>query len=205
MTVTAMNEADDNQKMKELRRPTLCVIDENGLEVTEPEIDDYDDGIRRINLSEPTSPDTADMLSIVQNYLQPVNSNTTIIDHINSVENGSLNNSCTKFSLKDHNANVTPNVTSCEDSDLSELKATTARLKLSTRRQSYVTWKDQYVDTKNSVMPTIEDNNNVNRTLPDGKSDVSDDGFTEDRKNKINESLEWLRNELVSVKNTSAF
>ena len=190
MTVTAMSEADDNQKMKELRRPTLCVIDENGLEVTEPEIEKFDDGIRRISLSESTSPDTADRLSFVQNFLPPVKSNTTII---NSVENGSLN-SCTKFSVKDHNANVT----SCEDNDLSELKATTARLKLSTRRQSYVTWKDQYLDTKKSVIPIIEDNH-VNKTLIDNKVDVHDDGFTEDRKNRINESLEWLRNELVSV------
>lgn len=195
MTVIAMNEADDNLKMKELRRPTLCVIDENGIEVTEPEIEDFDEGIRQISLSEPTSPDTADRLSFVQNFLAPVKSNTATI---NCVENGSLN-AITKFSVKDHNANVTSNVTSCENNDLSELKATTARLKLSTRRQSYVTWKDQYLDTKKSVKPIVEDNH-VNKTLIGDKVDVRDDGFTEDRKNRINESLEWLRNELLEMR-----
>lgn len=195
MTVIAMNEADDNLKMKELRRPTLCVIDENGIEVTEPEIEDFDEGIRQISLSEPTSPDTADRLSFVQNFLAPVKSNTATI---NCVENGSLN-AITKFSVKDHNANVTSNVTSCENNDLSELKATTARLKLSTRRQSYVTWKDQYLDTKKSVKPIVEDNH-VNKTLIGDKIDVRDDGFTEDRKNRINESLEWLRNELLEMR-----
>ena len=188
-----MNEADDNIKMKELRRPTLCVIDENGIEVTEPEIEEFTDESRRTSLSESVRPDTADRLSFVQNYLPPVKSNATI----NSVENGSLV-PCTKFSVKDHNANVTSNVTSCEDNDLSELKATATRLKLSTRRQSYITWKDQYVDTKTSVKPILEDNI-VNKTLNDDTIDVSDDGFTEDRKNRINESLEWLRNELVSL------
>ena len=179
-----MNEADDNLKMKDFTRPILCVIDENGVEVTESEISGFSDEHekRKTSLTNVLHPDLSDRLSFVQTHVSPVN----------SFENGSPL-LCRKAPVRDYNANVT----SSEETDLSELKATAARLKLSTRRQSYITWRDQYVEKKNSVKPNLE-KIVTDKTVTENGTDKDGDKFTEDRKNRINEALEWLRNELVS-------
>lgn len=191
MTIIAMTEAEDNHKMKDFTRPTLCVIDENGIEVTEAEISRINDENenRRQSLSEASHSDTADRLSFVQSHKAPVNKvgNGPVI-------NGSLVSS-NKYSMRDHNANVT----SSEETDLSQLKATATRLKLSTRRQSYTTWRDQYVEKTNSVKPKLGENV-INENVSDNEIHETDDGFTEDRKNRINEALEWLRNELQEMR-----
>lgn len=188
MTIFEMSEADDNTKMKDFTRPTLCVIDENGIEVPESDFNDENES-RRKSLSDISQPDNADRLSFLQNQINPV---------IN-VENGPVVDgspvSCTKIPVRDHNANVT----SSEDTDLSQLKATATRLKLSTRRPSYVTWKSKYVDKAYSLKPNLGENV-IDEHITDNENDEDDDGFTEDRKNRINEALEWLRNELQEMR-----
>lgn len=72
-------------------------------------------------------------------------------------------------------------------SDFWRLKETTEKLHLSTRRPSTMLWKQQYMDGPG--LPTVEYNQNG--------GDITDENLTTDRKQRIDEALEWLRNELV--------
>lgn len=156
----------DREKMREYRRPTLCVIDENGFEVAKD--------------SEITGLSGSD------------------VDNNGSEIIASLDN----FSSHDCNANVTKVESTNllyphkdKDLDLSELKATAARLKLTTRRQSTVAWQQKHLNaSRDPVIPKFDVD-----TLNDNK----DDTFTDERKQRINEALAWLRTELVrqNVKN----
>lgn len=147
--------------MREFRRPTLCVIDENGVEITQ----------------------TTDFESLTGSDITDSGSGCKI--------------SVNDFSVCDHNANVTkvenghflsPNVE--KDLDLCELKAMTARLKLTTRRQSTIAWQQEHLDdTRAPVIPKFD---------PSKLQHKVDDAFTEERKHRINEALAWLRSELVS-------
>ena len=150
------SDKDYKEKMRDFRRPTLCVIDENSCEIP------------------------IDFTSDVPRTL-----------HYTESEKDSLEN----LALRDHNDNVTDksNELLVPDRDLIELKAATARLNLSTRRKSTVAWQQEHL----SSVKTIQKPDLSNRTL-DSVSD-KDDGFTEERKNRINEALAWLRSELVSV------
>ena len=174
---------------KDLTRPTLCVIDENGIQITEDEIEILGDENhnRKTSLTDVFHPDLSDRLSFVQNHIASIDNSRTRSPTLRR-----------KIPVRDHNSNVT----SCEDTDLgetdlSELKATATRLNLRTRRQSYVTWKDQYIDHKSSVKPSLG-KLNTDQTVTENGTNKPDDEFTEERKNRINEALGWLRNELVS-------
>lgn len=77
------------------------------------------------------------------------------------------------------------------DSDLSRLKLTATRLRLGTRRASYVEWREQYLERPRR------------RPKPDLRTDFDlngndSDKLTDERKERINDALEWLRSELVS-------
>ena len=74
------------------------------------------------------------------------------------------------------------------ETDLAHLKVTANRLRLATRRSSIVEWKEQYLERPRR------------RSKPDLKVDFDHNGndvLTEDRKNKINEALLWIKDELV--------
>ena len=72
-------------------------------------------------------------------------------------------------------------------SDLVKLKAMTARLNLTTRRQSYITWKEEYLDKPllAKYMPQMRNNENTE--------------WSDERKEEINNAIKWLRRELVST------
>ncbi|KAL4234062.1 hypothetical protein ACF0H5_005716 [Mactra antiquata] len=155
---------DKEIKMREYRRPTLCVIDENGIEITQD-----------------------------SDHEEKTGSNASVLPN-------NVKFSLSDFVSRDFNSNLTKVNNSDllapdeeKDLDLNELKATTARLKLSTRRQSTVAWQNQHLsESRNPVIPKLDTK---------GKSEqIEDDFFTEERKNRINESLAWLRNELQQMR-----
>ncbi|XP_033727080.1 protein FAM167B-like [Pecten maximus] len=79
------------------------------------------------------------------------------------------------------------------DSDLSRLKSTATRLRLGTRRASYVEWREKYLDRPRR------------RSKPDLKLDFDENGndndkLTDERKERINDALEWLRTELEEMR-----
>lgn len=77
------------------------------------------------------------------------------------------------------------------ETDLAHLKVTANRLRLATRRSSIVEWKEQYLDRPRR------------RSRPDLKVDFDHNGndvLTEDRKNKINEALVWIKDELRAMR-----
>ncbi|BFZ04721.1 hypothetical protein BsWGS_07760 [Bradybaena similaris] len=75
-------------------------------------------------------------------------------------------------------------------SDFWRLKETTEKLHLSTRRPSTMLWKQQYMEGPG--LPTVECNQNG--------GDITDENLTADRKERIDEALEWLRNELQEMR-----
>jgi hypothetical protein len=152
----------EKEKMREYRRPTLCVIDENGLEIGK------DDAITELSGSDVDNHGNRIKLSLNEISSRDCNANLTTVE-----SNGFLYPSVEK------------------DLDLNELKATTARLKLSTRRQSTVAWQQKHFNESNDpVKPNFDiDTLNGNK----------DDSFTDERKKRINEALAWIRNELVSA------
>ncbi|XP_052818554.1 protein FAM167A-like isoform X2 [Mya arenaria] len=166
----------ERDRMREYRRPTLCVIDENGYDVTKTLHNDSSGGS---------------------------------LSNLSDSNCGILAGSDCGVSITespDHNANFTkPETKSClwnntcvktsndKDLDLSELKATTTRLKLTTRRPSTVAWKQEHFNSScDPVLPKFD---------PSTLQTAVDDTFTEERKNRINEALAWLRNELQRMRN----
>lgn len=148
--------------MREFRRPTLCVIDENGIEIN--------------HTTEFDSLPRSDVIGENNNGCKvTVNGDVSVCDHnanLTKVENGNF---------------LSPHVE--KDLDLCELKATTARLKLSTRRKSTVAWQQEHLDaSRHPVIPKFD---------PATLQHKADDAFTEERKCRINEALAWLRSELV--------
>lgn len=76
------------------------------------------------------------------------------------------------------------------DSDLSKLKTAARRLNLGTRRPSYVEWQEKYL------------NRSRRRSKPELLAEPDKNGndiLTTERKNRIDEALTWLREELVSI------
>ena len=67
--------------------------------------------------------------------------------------------------------------------DMAQLKATTARLKLATRRPSYVAWQAQVQQRPKNPPP---------------QENIANDILTEERKNWITNALQWITEELVS-------
>ncbi|XP_053401724.1 protein FAM167A-like [Mercenaria mercenaria] len=155
--------APEREKMREYRRPTLCVIDENGFEIAK------DDEIKGLSGSDVDNHGNEIKVSL-NDYSRDCNGNVT------NVENNRL---------------LCPNIE--KDLDLSELKATAARLKLSTRRQSTVAWQQRHLNaTRDPVIPKFD---------LDTLNEHKDDSFTEERKKRINEALAWLRTELQQMRN----
>lgn len=72
------------------------------------------------------------------------------------------------------------------EGDFLRLKDTAKKLNLKTRRQSYLTWRAKYVD-KISGPPEV--------TI----SSEGDDLLTPERKERMNNAIQWIRNELVSA------
>ncbi|KAK3611263.1 hypothetical protein CHS0354_004907 [Potamilus streckersoni] len=95
---------------------------------------------------------------------------------------------------KDINDNVNVINTSDLSNDLARLKATASKLNLRTRRSSYMLWKDRYIESNSRVeKPTFSES-------PDAATHNSKETWTEERINKINNALEWLRNELLAMR-----
>lgn len=161
--------------MKEYRRPSLSVIDERG---------NGDDFV--IPSIEVTSCDD--------------------LDHNKNERFSGLNGLLSSFHsdgetlkpgsdlIKDRSDSLTIGCDSIKygsDSDLSRLKTTAQRLNLGTRRPSYVEWKEKYLDkSKRRSKPefnTVHDQN-------------GNDVLTTERKDKINQALDWLRKELHEMR-----
>jgi hypothetical protein len=139
-----------------LRQPTLSVIDENGINITD-NTDNIDCG--HIQLPK---------------QLSPLFPRKDIHE----------NNRCVRL-------NLSPEFE--RGSDLDNLKQTTTRLKLSARRPSIVAWKTEHLERPNLVMrPDLHTN---------GVADIGEkeDKLTDERKDRINQALAWLRQELVSI------
>ncbi len=87
-------------------------------------------------------------------------------------------------------------ISRADQSDMVTLKDMTNRLNLNPRRPSYLVWKakhvhDNYTDTDNNVCAKSPvDSCNKNK---DGA------GWTSERKESIDNALDWLRTELVSI------
>ncbi|XP_041361152.1 protein FAM167A-like [Gigantopelta aegis] len=79
-------------------------------------------------------------------------------------------------------------ISKIDDSDLSQVKATTARLNLKTRRASVVAWKAQYVDKPSLAFISVE------------ATETTDDRLTPERKQRINQALDWIKNELIELR-----
>ncbi|XP_064597436.1 protein FAM167A-like [Liolophura sinensis] len=77
------------------------------------------------------------------------------------------------------------------DSHFDQLIETTTRLNLKTRRPSYTAWREQYLGK-----PLLSSG----RPFTIHETETDNDDFTEDRKTKIEESLEWLRHELMDMR-----
>lgn len=154
----------EKDKMREFRRPTLCVIDENGLEITQNE------DIKKISGSDVDIPGN-DVKLLTGYTSRDCNANVTTLETSNL---------------------LSPNTCLEKDLDLIELKATTARLKLSTRRQSTVAWQQEYMNASCDPVKPKFDVDKLNQN--------TDDTLTEERKSRINEALAWLRSELVRKK-----
>jgi len=163
----------ERDAMREFRRPTLCVINENGNDVTK-------DGELRPNgsvtsLSSETELLTESDCGVSITVTPDVNANFT-----------KPHQSSLYFSKSSY---LTPS--SGKEYDLCELKATANRLKLSTRRPSTVAWQQAHLDSsRDPVLSTFD---------PSKLQNSADDGFTEERKNRINEALAWLKSELVRI------
>lgn len=77
------------------------------------------------------------------------------------------------------------------DSDLSKVKSTARRLNLGTRRPSYVEWQEKYL------------NRSRRRSKPELLAEPDKNGndiLTTERKNRIDEALTWLREELQEMR-----
>ncbi|XP_059174150.1 serine/arginine repetitive matrix protein 1-like [Physella acuta] len=74
-------------------------------------------------------------------------------------------------------------------SDLKRLQETTDKLHLSPRRPSIMLWRQKYIESPDS--PRVRTNLN---------GDAPDELLTKDRKKRIDEALEWLRNELQEMR-----
>lgn len=154
----------EKEKMREYRRPTLCVIDENGLEIGK------DDEITDLTGTGSDVDNRENRIKLPLNDLSSRDCNANLTTY-------------------DSNGFLYPNVE--RDLDLNELKATTARLKLSTRRQSTVAWQQKHLNASHDPVKPKFDIDTLNGN--------KDDSFTDERKKRINEALAWIRTELVSV------
>lgn len=153
----------EKSAMRDFRRPTLCVIDENGCEISQA------DDLKCWNGEESDLHGREISCSLNGYYSRDFNDNVTSADSSRFLSSSAEKNF-----------------------DLNELKATTARLKLSTRRQSTVAWQQEHLhSTNNRVLPKFD----VSK-LCDHKDDI----FTEERKNRINEALAWLKTELQNMR-----
>ncbi|KAK6183141.1 hypothetical protein SNE40_010674 [Patella caerulea] len=77
------------------------------------------------------------------------------------------------------------------ESDLQLLKQVTTRLNLSTRRQSYTAWKSENIDRSPRSMRADK---------PKLSMDGHDNKLTDERKQRIDDALEWLRKELHDMR-----
>ncbi|KAK3611267.1 hypothetical protein CHS0354_004916 [Potamilus streckersoni] len=85
-------------------------------------------------------------------------------------------------------------ITGSPSNDLSRLKATASKLNLRTRRSSYMLWRDRYIGSNSQVVkPTFCDTS-------DGPLNNTKDSWTQERTEKINNALEWLRKELQAMR-----
>lgn len=166
------------KNMKEYRRPSLSVIDERG---------NGDDFV--IPSIEVTSCD--DLTSTGQNKNERYSALNGLLSSLHSdgetLQPGS-------DLIKDHTDSVTFGSDSIKfgsDSDLSKLKTTARKLNLGTRRASFVEWQEKYLDkpSRRSKPDLINDSNKK-----------GNDTLTTERKDKINEALDWLRKELHDMR-----
>lgn len=77
-----------------------------------------------------------------------------------------------------------------ENSDLTMLKATAVRLNLRTRTSSFLEWQAKWLD-KSRAPPEFP--------VPVGVEEESSEKLTEERKERINQALGWLKTELVCM------
>jgi hypothetical protein len=78
-------------------------------------------------------------------------------------------------------------------SDLTKLKAMTTRLKLSTKRPSYIEWRAKFMDKPDLI-----------RTLSNGLKTDGGSGkekpWTKQTVQDVNQALAWLKNELIEMR-----
>ncbi|KAK3611265.1 hypothetical protein CHS0354_004909 [Potamilus streckersoni] len=93
---------------------------------------------------------------------------------------------------KDMNDNV--KIPKNVSNDLARLKATASRLNLRTRRSSYMIWRDKYLGSNSQIAAPIFGHNSVNAAIN------TKEQWTQERMERIDNALEWLRNELQEMR-----
>ncbi|KAL3888200.1 hypothetical protein ACJMK2_000611 [Sinanodonta woodiana] len=93
---------------------------------------------------------------------------------------------------RDMNDNV--NISKVVSNDLARVKATASRLNLRTRRSSYLLWRDKYLGSNSQIAKPVFGDNSVNVVIN------AKDQWSNERKERINNALEWLRNELQEMR-----
>ena len=82
-------------------------------------------------------------------------------------------------------------------SHLCQLKETADKLRLSTRRDSTMAWRQKYLDSPGHMRSVSVANGGI--------SGLDDGRLTQDRKQRIDAALDWLREELVRAVDLNAF
>ena len=159
--------------MKEYRRPSLSVIDEreNGDDFVIPAI--------QVTSCDDLDQNKNERFSALNGLLSSLNPDADTLQPGSDL-------------IRDRSDSLTyKNDTgkTGSDSDLSRLKNTAQRLNLGTRRPSYVEWQEKYLHRRRRSKPEFPPDSDKN----------GNDTLTTERKDKINEALEWLRRELVSL------
>ncbi|KAL5014294.1 hypothetical protein ScPMuIL_008564 [Solemya velum] len=117
-----------------------------------------------------------------------------LVDDCDKINNNKSDNPISIDNIISVNNNSIPDDQSPEedtecDSDMAQLMETATRLRLKTRRPSIMAWRAKYIEK-----PKLLTHEDLER------GDPIDDRFTEERKDRINQAIEWLRNELQAMR-----
>ncbi|CAC5366813.1 unnamed protein product [Mytilus coruscus] len=175
MLLAQSSNRKESSNMKEYRRPSLSVIDEKGSD------DDFVIPAIKVSSCDDLDQNRNERFSSLNGLL------STFHSEGDTLKPGSdlIKKHSDSFQLGCDSGK------SGSESDLSRLKNTAHRLNLGTRRPSYIEWQEKYMNrSRRRLKPELV-------TDPDlsGK-----DTLTVERKEKINQALDWLREELHEMR-----
>ncbi|ESO96696.1 hypothetical protein LOTGIDRAFT_143730 [Lottia gigantea] len=93
--------------------------------------------------------------------------------------------------MKTQRKRKTSHVLAPTEADLKQLKETATKLKLNTRRPSYLVWREEYIDK-----PKIQKSSDQFEVAKSTKCEK----WTNDRQVRINDSLDWIRSQLAEMR-----